>query len=261
MHNFTSNFTMQRKCFKPSTFPEIDQELYQWFLRMRANKVELSSDLLIHQAKSIAASENVDNFKASKGYIEGFKSRYNIVFKKLHGEGAAVNTEVFDDWFAKILHLIADYSPNDTFNWDETALFYTETRNASLVTAEKKKDRNLWGSKQQKQRITVLVGASKSGEKLPFIVVGKYEKPRVFKNARAPVEYHAQKRAWMTASLFEQILVKLDRSMGYKNRQVLLFVDNCSAHPKIQTKNIRLVFSPRMLLRAVSLRIWVSFIR
>ena len=109
---------------------------------------------------------------------------------------------------------------------------------------KRKKDWNLRGSKQQKQRITVLVGASMSGEKLPLIVVGKYEKLRVFKNARVPVEYHAQKSAWMTASLFEQILVKFDRSMGYKNRQVLLFVDNCSAHPKIQLKNIRLVFFP-----------------
>ena len=83
-----------------------------------------------------------------------------------------------------------------------------------------------------------------SGEKMPLIVVGKYEKPRVVKNASVPVEYHAQKSAWMMASLFEQIFVKFDRSMGNKNRQVLLFVDNCSAHPKIQLKNIRLVFFP-----------------
>ena len=83
-----------------------------------------------------------------------------------------------------------------------------------------------------------------SGEKLPLIVVGKYEKPWVFKNARVPVEYHAQKSAWMTASIYEQILVKFDRSMGYKNRQVKLFVDNCSAHPKIQLKKIRLVIFP-----------------
>ena len=32
--------------------------------------------------------------------------------------------------------------------------------------------------------------------------------------------------------------------MGYKTWQVLLFVDNCSAHPKIQLKNIRLVYIP-----------------
>ena len=195
LHNFTSNFTMQRKRFKPSTFPEFDQELYQWFLRMRANKVKLSCDLLIHQAKLIAVSKNVDNFKASKGFVEEFKSRCNLVFKKHHGEGAAVNTEVVDEWFAKIRDLIAEYSPNDIFNWDESGLFYTETRNASLVTAEEKKERNLRRSKQQKQRITVLVGASMSGEKLPLIVVGKYEKPRVLKNARVPVEYHAQKSA------------------------------------------------------------------
>ena len=106
LHNFTANFTMQRKSFKPSTFPEIDQELYQWFLRKRANKVELSCNLLIHLAKLIDASKNVDNFRASKGYVEGFKNRYNIAFKKLHGEGAAMNTEVVEDWFAKIPHLI-----------------------------------------------------------------------------------------------------------------------------------------------------------
>ena len=34
LHEFTSNFTMQMKRFKPSTFSEIDQELYQWFFRM-----------------------------------------------------------------------------------------------------------------------------------------------------------------------------------------------------------------------------------
>ena len=205
----------------------------------------------------IAASRKVDIFKASKGYVEGFKSRCNIAFKKRHGEVAAVNTEVVDDWFAKIPHLIAEYSH---FNWDETGLFYTETRNASLVTSEEKKDRNLRGSKQQQQRVTVLVGASMSGEKLPFIVVGKFEKPRVFKNTHLPVENHAQKSAWMTASLFEQILLKLDRSMGYKNRQVLLFVNNCSAHPKFLLRNFRLVFFPGMLLSAVSLWNWVSFI-
>ena len=123
LHNFTSNFTMQRKRFEPSTFPEIDQELYQWFLRMRANKLELSCELLIHQAKLIAASKNVDSFKASKGYVEGFKSRYNIAFEKLHGEGAAVNTEVVDDWFAKIPHLIAKYSPT-TFSIGLSAYGY-----------------------------------------------------------------------------------------------------------------------------------------
>ena len=59
--------------------------------------------------KLISASKNVDKFKTSKGYVEGFKSRYNLAFKKLHGEGAAVNTDVVDDWFAKIPHLIAEY--------------------------------------------------------------------------------------------------------------------------------------------------------
>jgi hypothetical protein len=34
-------------------------------------------------------------------------------------------------------------------------------------------------------------------EKLPLLVIGRSAKPRCFKNANVPVQYEANKKAWM----------------------------------------------------------------
>lgn len=44
----------------------------------------------------------------------------------------------------------------------------------------------------------MLVGANMSGcEKLPLLVIGKSASPRCFKKANIPLEYTANKKAWM----------------------------------------------------------------
>lgn len=59
-----------------------------------------------------------------------------------------------------------------------------------------------------------------------------------------PCTYEANTKAWMTGTLFVQWLKAFDARMGAANRKVALFVDNCSAHPKIQLRNIELIFFP-----------------
>jgi hypothetical protein len=39
-------------------------------------------------------------------------------------------------------------------------------------------------------------------------------------------------KAWITTDIFSSFLRSLDTSMGAQNRNILLFVDNCAAHPK-----------------------------
>ena len=48
-----SNFNVKRKRFIEGKYPELDQKLYDWFLRMRSNSVELTGDLLLEQAKQL----------------------------------------------------------------------------------------------------------------------------------------------------------------------------------------------------------------
>ena len=59
------------------------------------------------------------------------------------------------------------------------------------------------GGKKSKERMTVLVCANMSGtEKLPLLVIGKSAKPRCFKNYKVPVDYEANKKAWMTGNFY-----------------------------------------------------------
>lgn len=82
-------------------------------------------------------------------------------------------------------------------------------------------------------------------EKFPMLVIGKSANPRCFKNKEVPVKYRANSKAWMTGDIFEEVLKTWDRQLGSQGRKVLLFLDNCSAHPsKVKLDNIRMVFFP-----------------
>ena len=103
------------------------------------------------------------------------------------------------------------------------------------------------GGKKAKDRLTVLVAANMSGkEKLPLFVIGKTAKPRCFNNVKSlPVDYAANKKAWMTSDLFVSWLRKLDKKYLMQGQSIAMVVDNCPAHPDIDNlKAVKLVFLP-----------------
>jgi hypothetical protein len=48
----------------------------------------------------------------------------------------------------------------------------------------------------------------------------------------------------MSSATFEEFLVQLNHQIGAKNRKILLFIDQCAAHPGDTTalKNIKFIF-------------------
>ncbi|XP_038057078.1 tigger transposable element-derived protein 6-like [Patiria miniata] len=105
------------------------------------------------------------------------------------------------------------------------------------------------GGKQSKERITVTLCANMDGtEKLKPLLIGKFKKPRCFKNViYLPVSYRANRKAWMVhvSDLFTEWVRRLDKKFTRQKRKVLLFVDNCAAHPKVPHLNsITLQFLP-----------------
>ena len=50
----------------------------------------------------------------------------------------------------------------------------------------------------------------------------------------------------MTSATFEEFLVQLDHQIVARNRKILLFIDQCAAHPRDTTalKNIKVIFFP-----------------
>jgi hypothetical protein len=61
-----------------------------------------------------------------------------------------------------------------------------------------------------------------------------------------PSKYHVNNKAWMTTDIFSSFLRSLDASMGAQNRNILLFVDNCAAHPKHTSflRNVKVIRYP-----------------
>jgi hypothetical protein len=79
---------------------------------------------------------------------------------------------------------------------------------------------------------------------VPPLVIGKYRSPRYFKDVRRlPTKYEANTDSWMTTKISEDYLTQLDRKLDAENCEILLFIDQCVAHPKNTfLSNIKVVF-------------------
>lgn len=221
----------------------MDNGLIRWFSYQRNQRASITGEMLKLKAEKLGKLQNT-NFTCSRGWIDRFKKRYNIVAGKIHGEAASVSKQTVSSWIKDIWpNLRRGYEDVDIFNADETGLFYRVTPDKTL----KYQGEKCVGGKHSKERITVLVCANMTGsEKRKLLVVGHSRTPRCFKNCnQLPVSYASNKSAWMTSVLFENELRQWDKELKNKNRNFLLMVDNCPAHPHIENlKFIKLVFLP-----------------
>lgn len=167
------------KRFRKAKFEEIDIAMLQWFSNMRTTRPDapILPGIITEKAKEMADALGVEGFDASRGWLQKWQTRHNIVLKPTHGEAASVDQAVVDAWRAQDLPaILAQFKPDDVFNDDETGLFWKLLPKATCDF----KGRKCSGGKANKQRVTVVIGANMSGtEKLPLIVIGKSKKPSV----------------------------------------------------------------------------------
>lgn len=232
-----------RKRMREPDNPDVDACVLKWFKQARDQNIPVSGTLVRAKAEEFSRSLGNDNFKASSGWLDGFKERNGISFKSVCGESASVNADEANVWNEKVAEIIKDMPDRDIFNVDETGLFFKCVPAKTLAF----KGEKCSGGKLSKDRLTLLVGANMDGsEKLPLLMVGKSQNPRCFKNVQTkPVEYRSNKKAWMTGSIFEEWLLNLDRKYRKQKRKIILFIDNCSAHNSIPSmENVRVIFFP-----------------
>lgn len=234
----------KRKSVKTSSFSVVEEQLMSWFAEARGRNIAISGPLLQEKAQKIAYELGATNFKASRGWLDNLKKRNNIVSKIMSGEKKSVDPETVEKWKTETLpELIKEYSPSDVFNADETGLFYNLQPDNTLCYQEEK----CHGGKKSKLRITVLLAANSDGsEKLPPYVIGKSANPRCFKNVKSfPTKYSANQKAWMNATLFAKWLKDLDRKMRREKRKIIIFIDQCPAHPSgYEFSNVKVKFFP-----------------
>jgi hypothetical protein len=132
-----------------------------------------------------------------------------------------MSTEAVKNWKELLPSLIKNYALEDVWNLDETGLFWRGLPNRSLV----EKSDAAKGSKLAKERVTVCLLCSCTGEKYIPLVIGKSAMPRAFKK-RTPtsVIWHSNKTAWMQANLFLSYMKRFDSHMQLQGRSHLVYL-------------------------------------
>ena len=146
---------------------DINNLIWIFFLQLRSRLIPVTGPILKTKAKRIADSLGIA--EASEGWLTSFKKRHNILFKTISGEAKSVNTTVTDDWKKRLQFVVANYKPQDIFNADETGLFWRALPNKTLAVSAP----DCHGTKNSKERLTVLFCVSFAGEKLKPLVIGK----------------------------------------------------------------------------------------
>ncbi|GBM64586.1 Tigger transposable element-derived protein 6 [Araneus ventricosus] len=104
------------------------------------------------------------------------------------------------------------------------------------------------GGKIPKKRLTISFCVRAPGEKEKRLVIWRCQRPRCFKGKdlnRLGVSWYANKKAWMTSSIFEEWLVNFDKKMRNRARKVLLVLENATCHAHgAHLKNVKLLFLP-----------------
>lgn len=238
-----SRFAPQRKRLRLANHEEMEKCLVIWIRRARSQNLPLSGPLIRAKAE-FALRLGIENFSCSEGWLSRFKERSGLVFRAVSGESAVAVADACKDWQERRLpEVLRQFSPDDIYNVDETALFFKllPTRTISF------KGEHCTGGKLSKERLTVLVGANMSGtNRLKPLVIGKSKHPRCFNNVTTlPVSYDANTKAWMTQAIFSKWIHGEDARFLRMKRKVLFLVDNCPGHGVVEgLKSITLEFLP-----------------
>ena len=89
--------------------------------------------MLKEKIMDLARLLNVEDFNASAGWIEKFKTRCNIVFWTLHGQTKDVFDKTCAKWKKYLPELLASYKEKDIFNLGKTSLFYKCRSNKTMM--------------------------------------------------------------------------------------------------------------------------------
>jgi hypothetical protein len=96
----------------------------QFFLKCRGMNIPVTGPTLRAKDRETAHRLHVENFQATNGWLESFRTLHNINFRFLSGESAALDIAVVEECKSKLHQVINEYPPSDQFNADEAGLFY-----------------------------------------------------------------------------------------------------------------------------------------
>jgi len=80
------NDNLERKRNRTGKVEDVEEALLRWFSQARSRQLPVSGPLLMEKVNMLAEGLGLTEFRATVGWLECWKERNNIKFKKQHGE-------------------------------------------------------------------------------------------------------------------------------------------------------------------------------
>ena len=142
----------KRQRLRAGSYEKLDQAIFKWLLTVRSRDVAVSALILKTKAIDFAEKMSIENFHASDGWLDRWKKRYNVSFKKISAEGNACTDEMNAPWAETTLPtMLSKYELNQIYNADKFGLFYRGQPKKSLHL----KDERCVGGKHSKLRLKI----------------------------------------------------------------------------------------------------------
>ena len=210
--NLESDEGLKRKSLKVAHDEQLDKALYGWFIQQRTAGTPISGPLLQEKAKHFYSQLHMEiadgeTFKASTGWLEKFKNRHGIRNLSIQVVKPSAAEESVEPFLQKLHKVIEEkrLTAEQIYNADETGLLWKCLPDRTLVSCREK---SAPGFKKSKDRLTILCCTNATGtHKLQPVVIGKFAKPRCFKNVNMnvlPAIYKSQRNAWMNSEIFNE---------------------------------------------------------
>lgn len=220
----------QSKRLKKAEHEDLEDEILEWFDKVRSNNIPVTGAVVQEKMRSVAASKGIEEFKGSNGWLWNFQKRHGLTSQFTCGEANKVDETAANNWLTLFEEIKKKFSPSNIFNMDESGIFYKLLPNRTLSY----KGEKCHGGTRSKERVTAVFICNSNGtEKFPLWVIGKWENPHCLKNldrSKLPCHYSHQTNAWIDGKAFRKWLLEFNSKMAKKNRKVLLTLDNCKAH-------------------------------
>ncbi|XP_069168380.1 tigger transposable element-derived protein 7-like [Procambarus clarkii] len=233
-----------RKTLKPAKYTDLDSAVFKWFTQHRAKGIAVSVDSIRNAAERLAEKLNIDNFKASTGWVCRFKERHGIINKKICGEALSADVGSINAFKYKLSqHMVSNnLSWFQVYNADETGFNWKCLQKNTLAS---RLEESIPGRKVSKERISALLcGNADGSHRTKCAIVGKSANPRALKNCmnRLPVVYYNTKNACFTQIIFEDWFQNHfckevrkhqinERGIRPADVKAMLLVANAPAHP------------------------------
>ena len=88
----------KRQRLRQGTFQNLDQAIFKWLLIVESRDVAVSVLVLKTKAIEFGEKMNVENIKASDGWLECWKKQFNVSFKTVSGKSNACTDEMITAW-------------------------------------------------------------------------------------------------------------------------------------------------------------------